>query len=306
MVGTTTIRVRLPATCGELVQGTLDGEPCLVSCPIGWYGEVEVRVSPNTGWETPTACPKVARAVELALAECAPVGRAVGGCVWVRSAVPRGRGYGSSTVDVGGALYGLLWCLTGALPDPLSVAWLAVQVEPTDSTVAPGLALLAHRTAAFLEILGQAPALEVIVLDPGGEVDTETFNRTLNLEALRRLAPLHREAFALLRAGVASQDVEVIGQAAALSAQAYQAILPNPLVETAFRLAHEVGAVGVCRAHSGTLVGILWNPAVDEAARVAVWVQKRLGERVLVRPYPLVAGGPVVAMPRVETGEVLP
>ncbi len=291
-IGLKTIRVRLPATCGELVQGTLGGEPCLVSCPIGWYGEVEVSVTANTGWETPTACPKVSQAVKVALADRAPAGRAVGGRVRVRSAVPRGRGYGSSTVDVAGTLYGVGAALTGTPPDPVTVGRLAVLVEPTDSTLAPGLALFAHRTAAFLEVLGPAPALEVIVLDPGGEVDTEAFNRALNLAALKRLAPQHREAFALLRDGIGSQDAEAVGQAATISALAHQAVLPNPLVEAACRLARKVGALGVCRAHSGTLAGLLWNPTAGDVDDVAAWVARRLAGRVQVRVFPLVGGGP--------------
>lgn len=56
-------RVALPATCGELVQGTLDGVPWLVSCPIGRYAVAEVAPRPHDTWELPPAAPKAAAAL---------------------------------------------------------------------------------------------------------------------------------------------------------------------------------------------------------------------------------------------------
>jgi len=42
--------VALPAACGELVQGTLDGVRCLVSCPIDRYSIAKVTLQPEPGW----------------------------------------------------------------------------------------------------------------------------------------------------------------------------------------------------------------------------------------------------------------
>lgn len=288
----TSVNTWLPATCGELVQGVLDGELCLVSCPIGWYGRVTVRVWREEGpvWHTPPDSPKVARALNVVLETVG--GEGWRGTVDTRSPVPRGRGYGSSTVDVVGTICGLMAAVAGSVPDPPLLGRLAVQVEPTDSTLAPGVALFAHRTAAVLEPWGMPPPLAVVVLDPGGQVNTEAFNRAVSVEMLGRLAPLHREAFVLLREGVARQDVEAIGRAATLSARAHQAVLPNPLVDEALALADAVGAVGICRAHSGTLVGLLWDPAASDVEEAATWVAARLAGRALVHVVPLVGGGP--------------
>ncbi|MDQ7029533.1 MAG: hypothetical protein Q9O62_07025 [Ardenticatenia bacterium] len=285
----------LPATCGELVQGLLDGELCLVSCPIGWYGHVTVRVweAEEATWTIPPDCVKAGRALRVAVD--AVGGGHLSGEVEIHSSVPRGRGYGSSTVDVAGTIWGTVEAVTGRPPDPATVGRLAVRVEPTDSTFVPGLALFAHRTAALLESWGTPPPLVVIVLDPGGEVNTEAFNRAVAIDRLRQLAPLHREAFALLRDGVARQDVEAIGKAATLSAKAHQAVLPSPLVDRALALAEMVRAPGICRAHSGTLVGLLWSASAGHADEVAAWVASRLAGRVRVHLVPLVGGGPRTA-----------
>src|SRR5262245_32460306 len=246
------VRVALPGTCGELFQGTLDGEPCLISCPIDYYSTAEVRFQPRDGWTVPEHAPKTRAALQAGLAY---LGRTVsGGYVCLQTKLPRGRGYGSSTADIGATLYALGQAAGQGLV-PSEVARLAVHVEPSDSSLFPGLALWDHRYGHVYEDLGAPPALTVVVLDPGGVVDTLAFNQLDHRELLRQLASRHRAAFALLREGLRQGNMEAIGAAATLSARAHQAILANPLLEPTLSLAREVRALGVCRAHSGTLLG---------------------------------------------------
>jgi L-threonine kinase len=169
---------------------------------------------------------------------------------------------------------------------------LAVGVEPSDSTLFPGLALFDHRSGSFHKDLGPAPLLAVVVLDPGGEVDTLAFNRLDHREALRRLAPQHQQAFTLLLEGLKRGDWQALGEAATLSAQVHQAILPNPLLEPVLALAREVRALGVCRAHSGTLLGVLLDPLHADVPAVTAFVARCLTDQVAVACYPLVDGGP--------------
>src|SRR5437870_7146152 len=96
------VRVALPGTCGELVQGSLDGEPCLISCPLGWYSIAAVRFQSCGVWTVPAQAPKTRAALHTGLAY---LGRtASGGCVHLHTELPRGRGYGSSTADIGATL----------------------------------------------------------------------------------------------------------------------------------------------------------------------------------------------------------
>ncbi len=308
----------LPATCGELVQGTLDGIPCLVSCPIGRYSMAEVRLRPGPGWDVPLDAAKATAALRDGLAYLDRP--ELGGRLRLVTDLPRGRGYASSSADVGATLF----ALGQAMGQPLTseeVAQLAVGVEPSDSTLFPGLTLFDHRGGGFHECLGPAPSprpapswdrdgtragashlcradrcrqggLAVVVLDPGGEVDTLAFNRVDHRGTLRRLAPEHRRAFALLREGLEQRDWEALGEAVTLSACAHQAILPDPLLEPALDLAREVGALGVCRAHSGTLLGLLLDPVHADVPAIVDFVAHRLPDGVSVACYPLVDGGP--------------
>lgn len=279
----------LPATCGELVQGTLDGIPCLVSCPIDFYSVAEIHLNSTPGWDIPHDAPKAGAALWAGLARLG--GGPAGGRLRLVSDVPRGRGYGSSTADIGATLYALGQALGQTLA-PEQVAGLAVAVEPSDSSIFPGLTLFDHRCGRFHEGLGPAPPLAVVVIDPGGEVDTLAFNQMDHRRTLARLASQHRQAFSLLRQGLKEGDWGAVGEAASLSACAHQSVLPNPLLEPVLALAREVGALGLCRAHSGTLLGLLLDPVGSDLPAVAALVANQLPDTVSVKLYPLVSGGP--------------
>lgn len=283
------VRVALPGTCGELVQGTWEGIPCLVSCPIERYSVAEVRSGGHSGWQLQPNSPKMRAALQYGLTFLEQTTSS--GSVSVCSPLPQGRGYGSSTADIGAILYALGYAFGQPLT-PLEISALALQVEPTDSSVFPDLALWDHRHGQLYETLGQPPVLTVVVLDPGGEVNTVAFNQLDHRTALRKLAPLHRDAFQLLQDGLRQGDVTAIGTAATMSAEAHQAILPNTLLEPAIHLAREVGALGVCRAHSGTVVGLLLDPNRIEPGWVQKVAQQRLPAHIRMFNLPLVAGGP--------------
>jgi len=287
----------LPATCGELVQGTLDGVPCLVSCPITLWATAQIIVDSEPSWQIPADAPKTTQALRAALEF---LGRTEQGVTLrLSSPIPRGRGYGSSTADIGATLYALGQALGQPLA-PADVARLAVSVEPSDSTMFPGLTLFDHRRGSFYEHLGSAPAMNIIVLDPGGEIDTIAFNRCDHRDRLRHLADQHREAFTLLRHGLRRGDMQAIGQAATLSARAHQSILHNPLLETALSIADDVGALGVCRAHSGTILGLLVDPTRAAVADVFAYVRRSLASAVGVACYSLTGGGPQTARIRIS------
>lgn len=297
-------RAALPAACGELVQGTLDGVRCLVSCPIDRYAVAEVALGAEPAadcgqgngsrhWDVPAGTPKAVEALRVGLRQARaelrePVARVR---LRIASELPCGRGYASSTADVGATLYALGRAL-GRPMAPEAVARLAVSIEPSDSTVFPGLALFDHRTGSVHQRLGPAPPLEVVVIDPGGEVDTLAFNRLDHRGVLERLAASHREAFRLLFEGLKTGDGHAVGEAATLSARVHQAILPNPLLEPVLELAREVEALGVCRAHSGTLLGLLFDPARSDVPAALDFLVDRLPREVTLARHGLRDGGP--------------
>lgn len=281
MTRRTSCEAAVPGTCGELVQGTIAGVDFLVSCPVDRYAFA--RFDP--GDEPPDAWlrrlggfPKVRAALATLpdrMGMPLPPGR-----LSLRTELPRGKGYGSSTAEIVAAVTAVA-AAAGVTLTPGELAGAALAVEPSDSVMYPGLAVLDHRHGWVRGPLGPAPALEVLIWDQGGEVDTLAFNRRGDLAELNAAKePLVREALALVIAGVARGDAAQVAAGATLSALAHQAVLPKPDLERVLALAEEVGAAGICVAHSGTVLGVLFDPRRAPAAEAAPFLENRLGTRL--------------------------
>jgi L-threonine kinase len=277
-----------PLTCGEWVQGLYNEKPALVSCPIDIYARAEVRIDAAGPWQFPAEASKAVSALE---AGCRRLGFAGGGVLELESNPRIGRGFGTSTADIAACLYALGIEL-GASLEPELIAEIAVGIEPSDSTIFPGLTLFDHRRAAYHQTWGTAPPLNVVLLDPGGMVDTIQFNQLDHQEKLNQQASIHQEAFNLLRLGLQESNWQALGQAASLSAKAHQEILNNPLLEKAFQLADQIGALGVCRAHSGTILGLILDPNKEDPFKASRYVVRQLPATVKISCHRLVDGGP--------------
>jgi L-threonine kinase len=245
------------------VQGTLDGRPFLVSCPINRYSSVTVRATQTGLIEGP---PERSKALAAACATLSYLGCPTQGLsLAISSNLPIGRGFGSSTADVVGAiaavarLFGLdLW--------PEEIARLAVAIEPSDSTMFPGLALLDHRGASRWRLIGQPVPATLLVLELAGAVDTVGFNAQLDLERWWGLAPQHAWALDTLMAGLVERDLAKIGAASTASTRAQQELLPKAELAAALDLLTRLDGLGICAAHSGTALGLLLaKPPADLA-----------------------------------------
>lgn len=269
-------RATVSGTCGELVQGWHPewDEPVLVSCPITRYSRVSVRLLPQPGRVTARgsgATAKLRQAAGLALQELNRPD--LGASISVSTDLLPGRGMASSTADI----VGVLAALSAALERPFTpaeLARLACRIEPSDSTMFARLAALAYRGSGRYQELGPAPELPLLMLDTGKAVDTVAYNARLDLSAVRELAPATRIALNWLKEGVERNNPAAIGAAATLSATSYQAVSYNPLLPRVQEWARATGALGLIRAHSGTLFGLLYEPCLD-LAEPARWLAGR-------------------------------
>ncbi|MCL4441886.1 MAG: GHMP kinase [Firmicutes bacterium] len=257
---------RAPGTCGELVQGKINGINFLVTCPVDMFSEVTARLNTQGVVLADKSLPKVKLAAEKTLQF---LGRPeMGAEVRVTSSVPCGKGMASSTADIAATCaavaVGLGTCLT-----PTEIAEIALSIEPTDGLMFSGISLFDHVDGKACRFLGNAPALETVIVDLGGTIDTIGFNANAELEILNRLKE-HQVAAALekMERAVASGDSWLVGEAATESAFAHQQILFKPELAGLVEICRRLGGVGVNVAHSGTVVGLLFETGRIAADRV--------------------------------------
>ena len=229
----------------------------MVTCPIDLYSTATVELWKGTGraWG-PAESPKAVRAVELALAL---LGRDdLDAQLYIRCDVPRSKGMASSTADIVAAI----GATAAALNSEISIqdqAELALNIEPSDGVMLPGIALFDHKNGQIAKSLANPPDIRVLVLEFEGALDTEAFNAIERHEELERLESSFREALELITEGLGRGDAELIGRGATLSALSYQSVLSKPQLPAAVALAQAAGALGVNVAYSGTAIGLLFS-----------------------------------------------
>ncbi|WP_418789917.1 GHMP kinase [Phosphitispora sp. TUW77] len=252
---------RAPGTCGELVQGKLDGTNLLVTCPVNFYSVVTVKLNNTGNIIVAENLPKVKLAVEKTLHFLEKPG--YGAEVTVFSKIPRGKGMASSTADIAAACAAVAKGLNMIISE-WNIAEIALSIEPTDGLMFPGIAVFDHIGGSVARVLGPAPEMDIVIIDLGGIVDTVGFNANMNLDILNKAKEKKIEiAMEKLEKGIAIGNYKLIGQAATESAYANQQMLPKPDLDKVYDICRITGGLGVNVAHSGTVIGVLFDAGTD-------------------------------------------
>lgn len=278
-------RVRVPGSCGELVQGVIDGIDFHVTCPINRFSEASAVALRTGELVLPNGLDKSAGAVRLALKDC---GASPGVRIDIQSELPRGKGMASSTADIASAVLAACRALELAmLPDELAA--VALSIEPTDGVFFEGIVVYDHRRGRRFERVGTAPPLEIIVLEPPETVDTLAFNRYKPEPSLadERIVV---EALDMAVCALRSRDVKLLGEAATLSALLNQKLLPKSALGDVIDACRRNGGVGVNVAHSGSVMGMMVEAGYGQRLfeRISHLIPRAWGACVVE----LVDGGP--------------
>jgi len=241
----TTAVARVPATCGELLQGVGEGGPVLVSLPVDLWSTVRVTLTREPVLSVTPSLPKACKALQLALDR---VGWSGGALVELGGEIPAARGMGSSTADVAGVIAGVC-TLGGVSLSDGELVRLMTQVEPSDSSPLPGLWAIDHVAGTRTERLGEAPIGWGVVA-----VDSGVAMHTLDVHRDRGAGP--RLPAGLLR-DTAWNDARAVARLATESALRNQERLPHPAFHAVLRSARRLDAPGICVAHSGSLCAVI-------------------------------------------------
>jgi uncharacterized protein involved in propanediol utilization len=139
---------------------------------------------------------------------------------------------------------------------------LAVCAETAcDSTAFTQQAVLfAQRDAVVIEAFRRAlPPIDIVSIDvdPGSTVETLDFEpaayNSVEVEQFRVIR-------SLLRRAVDTTDLDLLGRVATASARINERFLLKPGLAEIERIGRRFDALGVQVAHSGTLVGLMFDP----------------------------------------------
>ena len=259
-----------PASCGELIQGWVRGGEHLVSCPIDWFSTVEVREGSPLERERPrmrAMLGAVLRHLHL------PAALGDGLRIEVDSTIPVGKGMASSTADIAATAQATARHLGHELSES-DLAALCVGLEPTDSTLFRELTLFDHKAGAVLARHDWLPEVELLILESPERLLTSDYHRRDRRAPLLEGAPLLARAWHHMELAARHADARELGQATTLSAIASQRLLVKPLFSELLALVEQEALLGLNVAHSGTVVGLLLDPARHDRERIAALLSR--------------------------------
>lgn len=247
-------------TYGELLQGVLAGDvDFLVTLPIDCWTTAQFRPAATGGLSVRPI--RKTKSLVLARMLCEDLGHPAAGQLVVDSDLPEGKGLASSSAD----LVATARAVAAAFGTELTAVEIEARlcrIEPSDGVMYSGVVAYHHREVRLRERIGRLPAMTIVGVDEGGQVDTIAFNRIrkpFDKADQAEYATLLAAVAAAIRAG----DLSGVGAVATRSATLNQKLRPKRLLEPVRRLCAEVGGLGVVAAHSGTALGILF--AADDA-----------------------------------------
>lgn len=280
--------VKAPGSCGELVQGTINGENFLVTCPVNLYSEV--TITPSSRLTIRGGGEKIRKAVNNTLQYLNI--RAMNQDLYITTELPIGKGMASSSADISAACQAIALS-KGKLLSPDELADIALSIEPTDAIFYPGIFMFDHVHGRIRKFLGKPPDIHIAIFDVGGKIDTCSFNRRSNLQALNsKKEKKIRLALELVSQGVKNSDAKMIGEGATISALANQTILFKPSLEGIIEISKQFKAVGVNIAHSGTVIGVLFaSRDTNHAPLCATAISTAFPDVQYLRTVKIVSGG---------------
>lgn len=228
-------KIKVPGSCGELVQGFYRGEPILITCPIEKVSTVEVFdnffCAEGLGEKSLAMLEKILNFLQVEKTFA----------IKLTSELPRGKGMASSSADLA-ATASAVALFFGRKLSAEKISDFAAQIEPTDGIFFDGVVAMNPVTGKLLKKIYLPEKFLIAIFDYGGEVDTLKFNRRSDFQI-----PLLGD----------SLDFELVEK----SALANQKILYKPRLEDITKFAKTLGAVTVNVAHSGTVIGIFFRAA---------------------------------------------
>jgi uncharacterized protein involved in propanediol utilization len=243
-------------TFGELLQGALPGpdQDFLVTLPIARWSTARLTLLPDAH-ELRVEPEHKHKSLRIARTVLACHGVAPGGRLLITSQLPEGKGMASSSADLIATIRATGKAIGRPVTPRTAEAFLRT-VEPTDGLMYRDVVAFYHRRVELYRCLAVPPALTIVGVDEGGQVDTVSFNATrppITAGERREYSRL----LDLLAVALAGGDLATVGRVATRSAEMNQARCPKRYLDRLRQVCRQVGGLGVVVAHSGTVLGIL-------------------------------------------------
>lgn len=284
------VTVKVPGSCGELIQGMMGEVNFLVTCPVNCYSLVSIKKN-NSGNISVNVSGKIKllSAVHETI-KMYNLDNESGYEIILESDLPIGKGMASSTADMTAAIIA-----TGIINNKYfsenEIAKILLKIEPSDGIFYQGVVAFDHIHGSYYEKVGDSFKANFLIYDYGGEVDTIKFNSDPDLKRKNiEKIPVIEKAYFMIKESFVNKDIKKLGEAITLSSLENQKILYKENLEDIIKLAYSCDAYGVNIAHSGTLIGIL-NDEKTQTENLKTTIKEKYPKLTLLGNFQMVNGG---------------
>jgi L-threonine kinase len=287
---TSSLYLKAPGTCGELMQGAIDEQDFLVNCPINLFSHSTVQASGKAGLQL-HHCHRHTKIRDTIMLAAEEFAFDVSHSLEIHSDVPRGKGMASSSADITAAFEAVCRQCDATLTAE-EFAHIVTEIEPSDCVHFPGIAHVNHLTGHLFESMPAPRGMSILVVDCGGHIDTVAFDRLRARNLYREHQAYFKAALAMLKDGLYNGDLAAVAEAATRSAQFNQQIHCKPQFEELLTTSRAIGALGVNCAHSGTVLGVLYRSDDELKERLINNIELRFGTDInIIGNFHIISGG---------------
>jgi len=270
------------ASFGEIVQGRKsDNEDFLVTLPIDLWSTCELVCSPLNGPLVVECELEKSRSVLYHVLAELGVDRGYHiRCNFTRN-IPIGKGLSSSTADMLATLRAVQEVF-GFLFTESFISRIFAEIEPHDGLHFNSCVIYNHRSGRLIENFEYIPRFTIIVVDDGGIVDTQIYNKNLNFDesTVRR----YDELLSDLRVAFRIRDDHRIARCATESARIHIKRTGNRFLREILAQIGPFSPLGIIATHSGTCAGLLYAYPSDpeKMQRIASNLRVRFAREVFI------------------------
>ncbi|MBU5590567.1 kinase [Clostridium sp. MSJ-4] len=242
---------KYPGSIGEVFQGKIGGRDLLLSFPCDVYTEVTLKEEKREELEINNK--KCYEFLENILKLWGYEKLYKNFTIDIKSNIPRGKGFASSTADIC-ALYN---CLLKCFNRDFSVEELiklAIAIEPTDSIVFEKATLFQYKKGDFLLELGNYMELYIMVYEGKKSINTVQFNEQ-SIEDLAHLDYLEKDLIKAFH----EKDIKALAKISTESIIKNQKRLYYDILDEVIKISKDTEGVGILGAHSGDMLGIIYE-----------------------------------------------
>lgn len=277
------VKACCPGSCGELIQGIIGNGEKLISLPINIFSKVTIEETKNGNLEKNKT--KVIEAIHKTFQYYNEPRKYIDSLsLKIDSQIPIAKGMASSTADIAATIVATSKLLGKKLNNN-ELASLCCDIEPTDSTIFKNLTLFDHINGEIIQKHPWDFNSKILIMELKGTIDTQEFRKHDYSEIRIKNKKDIEKAYEIFCEAWRNRDKKILGRAITISSIANQNIIYKPMLEKVIEISLRAGAYGVNVAHSGTVIGILYDDNLVDIQRLKSLLSSRDIKEHYIKAY---------------------